>query len=194
MLPEGIIARKEEEAWKKFTFGGCLFNLFFCWTARRNISPNRNLRKIKAWVSSKPDKHRKETKTGELSSRSYFLNLFHCLFSGGEDTRFLLTTLLNRIGHSTFHWSVFDWQVCVKYCCTAKWFSYMCVYILFLNIFFSIVTVYHGILNIVLCALEQDLVAYPFCIWKFIFAGPNFPLHPSPSPSSLATWVCSVST
>ena len=40
------------------------------------------------------------------------------------------------------------------------------------------IMLYHRILNIVLCAIQQDLV-YPFYIQKLTSAKPNLPLHPS---------------
>ena len=58
-------------------------------------------------------------------------------------------------------------------------FVCVCVYI-YIYIFFSI-TVYHRILNIVLCAIQEDLVIYPFCILKLTSANPNLPLHPFPN-------------
>ena len=30
-----------------------------------------------------------------------------------------------------FYWSIVDWQCCINFCCTATWFSYTYVYILF---------------------------------------------------------------
>ena len=41
--------------------------------------------------------------------------------------------------------------------------------------------VYHRILNIVSCAIQSDLVVYPFCIYQFSSANPNLTLHPIPS-------------
>ena len=41
--------------------------------------------------------------------------------------------------------------------------------------------VYHRILNIVPCAIQSDLVVYPFYIYQFSSANPNLTLHPSPS-------------
>ena len=47
---------------------------------------------------------------------------------------------------------VYSWfKCCVSFWCTAKWFSY--IYNVFFFIFFSIM-VYHGILNIVPCAVQ----------------------------------------
>ena len=61
------------------------------------------------------------------------------------------------------NWSVVDVQYFVNYFCTAEWFSYTYTrtYTLFF-IFFSIM-VNHRILNIVLCAIQWDLV-YPFYV------------------------------
>ena len=42
-----------------------------------------------------------------------------------------------------------------------KWLSYTHIYILFFNIFFSIL-VYHRLLNTALHAIEKDLVVYPY--------------------------------
>ena len=49
--------------------------------------------------------------------------------------------------------------------------------------FFSMV-VYHGILGTVPCAIQQDLVVYPFCIQWFPSAKPILALHPSSQPPS----------
>ena len=53
-----------------------------------------------------------------------------------------------------FYWSIVDSQCCVNFYCTVKWFSctHRHTHTLILFIFFSIV-VYHGILNIVPCAI-----------------------------------------
>ena len=43
-----------------------------------------------------------------------------------------------------FYWSIIDLQYCINFCCTAKWFFFT---------LFSII-VYHGILNMVPCAIQ----------------------------------------
>ena len=66
----------------------------------------------------------------------------------------------------TFYWNIVDLQCRVSFRCTAKWFSYTHIYthiLTFSFIFFSIM-VYHRILNIVPCAIQYDLVVYPFYI------------------------------
>ena len=59
-----------------------------------------------------------------------------------------------------FYGSRVDLQCCVNLCCTAKWFSY--TYISFF--IFSFIMAYHRILNIVPCAMLQDLTVHPFYI------------------------------
>ena len=61
----------------------------------------------------------------------------------------------------------------------------MCVrvYLVFF-IFFSI-TVSHRILNTVPCAVQQELVVYPFCIYQFASANPKLPCLPSSTPFCL---------
>ena len=60
----------------------------------------------------------------------------------------------------------YSWLIMLCFCYTAKWFSfiYVCVYIymyiyIYTHIFFSIM-VYHKMLNIVPCAIQQDFVIY----------------------------------
>ena len=58
--------------------------------------------------------------------------------------------------------------------------------------------VYHSILNIVLCAIQEDLVVYLFYLWKLTSANPNLPYHPSliipplwqPLVCSVCLWLC----
>ena len=48
-------------------------------------------------------------------------------------------------------------------------------------IFFSVV-VYHKILNVVLCSIQEDFGAHPFCIQQLVFTHSlSLPLSPSPS-------------
>ena len=49
--------------------------------------------------------------------------------------------------------------------------------------------VYHRMLNIVPCALQQDLVVYPFFIYYFASTKPKLPIHPFPH-HPLATVLC----
>ena len=60
-----------------------------------------------------------------------------------------------------FNWSIVDLQYCVNFCYTVKLISVIHTYTFF--IFFSIM-VYHRILNIVPCAIQQNLVVYRFYI------------------------------
>ena len=53
-----------------------------------------------------------------------------------------------------FYWSIVDLWCCVNFYCIAKWFSYT-------YIFFSIM-VYHGILNIVPCAVQYQSLLTKF--------------------------------
>ena len=70
----------------------------------------------------------------------------------------------------------------------------LCQYTYIFFIFFSI-TVYHRILNIAPCAIQQDLVVYSSCIlWIYIFASanPKLPIHPSsttPLPHRGGNWI-----
>ena len=92
----------------------------------------------------------------------------HCLtslacFLSGDGAHFTQTspsTKLNKGLASAFlksvvYWSIVDLQCCVSFKCTAKWFSYKSIYILFP--IFSIMD-YHRILNIALCAMQQTLL------------------------------------
>ena len=60
-----------------------------------------------------------------------------------------------------YNWSIVDSQYCVNFCYTAKWFWYTYIYVHILKILFSIM-VYHRILNIVPCVIQQDLVLDSF--------------------------------
>ena len=61
--------------------------------------------------------------------------------------------------NNCFYWSIVGLQCCVKFRCTAKWFSY--TYYTSFFIFLSIM-IYHRVLNIVLCAIQLDWVVFPF--------------------------------
>ena len=49
------------------------------------------------------------------------------------------------------------------------------------------IMLHHKWLDIVLCAIQQDLVAYPFQRQLFASINPKFPVDPTSSPSLLAT-------
>ena len=98
------------------------------------------------------------------------------LFSVMAEPVYILTnSVQERIffsSHSQQYWSflffsiyiyicIVDLQCCVNFCCTANWLSYS--YICSFSYYFSFV-LYHRILNIVPCAIQLDLVVYPFYI------------------------------
>ena len=56
-----------------------------------------------------------------------YLIVFGC--SGSISQKDAIGTLGETI-FNFFYWSIVDLQ-CVNFCCTAKWFSYTCIYILF---------------------------------------------------------------
>ena len=56
-------------------------------------------------------------------------------------------------------------------------YIYICVYIFFFR-FFSIIG-YYKILNIVPCAMQQDLVIYLFHIQQFVSVNPKLLIYPS---------------
>ena len=53
--------------------------------------------------------------------------------------------------------------------------------------FSHIITLNHMWLYIVPSTIQQDLIAYPFQRQQFVSINPNFPVHPIPFPSPLAT-------
>ena len=63
---------------------------------------------------------------------------------------------------------------------------YMYSIYMFLLIFFSII-VCQKILNMVPCAIQQDLVVYPFYIQQFLSANPKLLIYPPPHLSPLVT-------
>ena len=77
----------------------------------------------------------------------------------------------------------------ILYCLSHQRSPYECIHtnicIFFLR-FFSII-VYYKILTIVLCAIQQDLVAYLFSIQQFVSMNPKLLVYPSPYLSLLAT-------
>ena len=69
-------------------------------------------------------------------------------------------------------------------------YIYIYIYTHILFVFFSIM-VYHRILNIVLCAVQWDLLVYPFYIYKnlHLLTPTSYPI---PSSSLLLETVCSL--
>ena len=60
--------------------------------------------------------------------------------------------------------------------------------------FFSIL-VYHRMLNLVPCAVQEDLIVYPSYTRQFASANPKLSTHPFPTPASRPPWqsqVCSL--
>ena len=86
------------------------------------------------------------------------------------------------------NWSIVDFQYCVNFCSVtrthARAHTHTYTYTLFFSISFSIM-VYHSILNIVLSAVGQDLVVYPFHLQELTSLNCNLPLHLCPYALSL---------
>ena len=80
---------------------------------------------------------------------------------------------------------IVDLQCSVKFCCTAKWpHSYIYMYILFLTL--SSIMFHLKWSDVVPCAIQQDLIAYPLQMQYFSSTKPQIPVHPIPFPSPLA--------
>ena len=90
-----------------------------------------------------------------------------------------------------FYWSIVDLQ-CTNLCCTAKWLSNTCIYVLFLIFFF--IMGYHGLLNILCYELGPCCLSI-LNVTVRIF-NPRLAIHPSPPQPwppaicSLFLWVC----
>ena len=78
-------------------------------------------------------------------------------------------------------------QCCINFYCTAKWPSFIYIYIytytytLFLIL--SSTMFHHKWLEIVPCATQQDLIAYPLQIQEFASINPKLLVHPTPYPT-----------
>ena len=72
-----------------------------------------------------------------------------------------------------------DSQCCVSFCCTAKWFSYTHVYF-FLTFFF--IAVYHKILNIAPCAVQDLVVGLSILYTRACTRYPQTPIPSFPTP------------
>ena len=84
----------------------------------------------------------------------------------------LLKFLFNLLIEKIVNWSIVDLQCCGNYCCND---SVIHVYTFFFIFFPSMV--YQRILNIFLCAVQYNLVVYPFYIWLLTPAHLNLPPH-----------------
>ena len=66
---------------------------------------------------------------------------------------------------------IVDLQCCANFCCIASDQSHIDIYVPFLIL--SSVMIYHKRLDIVPCAMQQDLVAYPFECSSLYLLTPN---------------------
>ena len=65
--------------------------------------------------------------------------------------------------------------------------QFVCVCVYTQAFFFldcSSIMFYHKWLDIVPCAIQQDLIAYPLQMQQFPSTNPKLPVHPTPSPSA----------
>ena len=72
----------------------------------------------------------------------------------------------------------YSWFKMLCFCCTVKWLRYTYIYILFHILF---IMVYHRVLNMVPCAVQQDLV-YLSYMWQFASAHPKLRVQPPSLP------------
>ena len=70
----------------------------------------------------------------------------------------------------------------VNFCSTAKWCNHTYRYVLCLRL--SSIMLHRKWLNIVPCAIQQGLIAYPLHTLSFASTNPKLPVHPTPSPSA----------
>ena len=78
---------------------------------------------------------------------------------------------------------IVDLQCSVNFCYTAKWPSHTSYSFSSL----SSIRLHHKWLDIVPCAIQQDLIAYSLQMQEFASINPRLPVHPTPSHSPLAT-------
>ena len=65
---------------------------------------------------------------------------------------------------------------------------YIYIYMnLYIHFIFFLILFYQRLLNMVSCAIQQDLVVYPSYIRQFASANPKLPVIPSPTPLSLVS-------
>lgn len=67
------------------------------------------------------------------------------------------------------YWSTVDLQASAQFFCATKWLRFTYMYIRMLFFTYFPVMVYHKILDIAPCALQEGLVVYYSCILKFSF-------------------------
>ena len=104
---------------------------------------------------------------------------------------YILSTLLRKFSLLNLSWLAL---LCINCCCTAKWSSYTCTYILLI----LSVTVYHERLNMVPCIYSRALLFIPSLYNSLHLLIPNSqsippstPPHPwQPQICSLCLWVC----
>ena len=105
-------------------------------------------------------------------------------------TRILIHLSHQALLSNLFYWRIVDLK-CVNFCCTGKWLSYIHIYVL------SHVLFHYGLSQdieyTISCAVQQDLVVYPFYI-KYPFASANlkFPIHSLPTVPPATTSLFSV--
>jgi len=105
-------------------------------------------------------------------------------------TRILIHLSHQALLSNLFYWRIVDLK-CVNFCCTGKWLSYIHIYVL------SHVLFHYGLSQdieyTISCAVQQDLVVYPFYI-KYLFASANlkFPIHSLPTVPPATTSLFSV--
>ena len=73
--------------------------------------------------------------SSEMSTILIFWNSLLSLFSIFLNICFMFSTSFLK-NYLIFYWSTIDLQCCVSFRCTAKWFSYMYIYIYFFQILF----------------------------------------------------------
>ena len=88
-----------------------------------------------------------------------------------------------------FHYNLFT--VCFQFLLYSKVTqSHMYIYVYIYIYSFSHIILHifhHKLLDIVLCAIQHDHIAYPLHMQQFAPVNPRLPFHPTPSPSHLAT-------
>ena len=76
---------------------------------------------------------------------------------------------------------IVDLQCSINFCCKAKWPSYTYIYIYILFLILSSIMFHHKWLDIIPCAIQQDLIAYPLQMSLFASTNPKLTIHPTSS-------------